>query len=89
MKKPPTTLLIMLFIFVLGMAQIPPGISEINEGKLLMAQNFRALSSAVLVLVAIFGLLGGLRVYSNWQMGRRNIDAEVAAGMELNRFFLI
>ena len=59
-------------------AQTPPGLSEINEGKNLMAQNFRALSRAVLILGALFGLLGGLRIYNNWQMGKRNIDIEVA-----------
>ncbi|SDZ47324.1 protein of unknown function [Rhodonellum ikkaensis] len=61
-----------------GFAQAPPGIPEINQGKNMMAQNFRALSSAVLVLGAIFGLFGGLRIYNNWQLGRRNIDQEVA-----------
>ena len=58
-------------------AQIPPGISEFNEGENLIIQNFHALSGAVLVLGAIFGLFGGLRVYNNWQMGKRNIDQEV------------
>lgn len=59
-------------------AQTPPGISEINEGRNLMAQNFMALSRAILVLGSIFGLFGGLRIYNNWQMGKRNVDEEVA-----------
>lgn len=59
-------------------AQVPPGIDEINEGKNMMAQNFRALSRVILVLGSIFGLFGGLRIYNNWQMGRRNVDEEVA-----------
>ena len=70
--------LILSMAFLDSMAQTPPGINEINEGKSLMAQNFRALSSAVLVLGALFGLLGGLRIYNNWQLGKRNIDIEVA-----------
>lgn len=74
--------LMVIIIFSIGlvdsMGQTPPGIPEINEGKNLMAQNFRALSRAVLVLGAVFGLLGGLRIYNNWQMGKRNIDIEVA-----------
>lgn len=79
----PLPFLLSVFCLVLftgydSLAQIPPGIPEINEGKQHMARNFRALSSAVLVLGAIFGLLGGLRVYQNWQMGKRNIDLEVA-----------
>jgi hypothetical protein len=75
-------ILMVTLIFSIGliesMAQTPPGIPEINEGKNLMAQNFMALSRAVLVLGAVFGLLGGLRIYNNWQMGKRNIDIEVA-----------
>jgi len=58
-------------------AQMPPGISEFNEGQNLIIQNFHALSGAVLVLGAVFGLVGGLRVYNNWQLGKRNIDQEV------------
>ena len=58
-------------------AQIPPGISEFNEGENLIIQNFHAMSGAVLVLGAVFGLVGGLRVYNNWQLGKRNIDQEV------------
>ena len=58
-------------------AQIPPGIPEFNDGKNHIAQNFHVLSGTVLVLGAIFGLLGGLRVYNNWQLGKRNIDEEV------------
>ena len=59
-------------------AQVPPGIDEINEGKSMMAQNFRALSRVILVLGSIFGLVGGLRIYNNWQLGKRNVDEEVA-----------
>jgi len=81
MKNLSLTLMITL-IFSVGClevtAQTPPGVSEINEGKNLMAQNFRALSRVVLILGALFGLLGGLRIYNNWQMGKRNIDIEVA-----------
>lgn len=65
-------------IYTESFGQEPPGIPEINQGKSMMAQNFRAMSSAVLVLGALFGLMGGLRIYNNWQMGRRNIDQEVA-----------
>ena len=59
-------------------AQVPPGIDEINEGKSMMTQNFRALSRVILVLGSIFGLVGGLRIYNNWQLGKRNVDEEVA-----------
>ncbi|WP_162344191.1 DUF4134 family protein [Cyclobacterium salsum] len=81
MKTSYLILAVTLFFLVgirVCMPQTLPGIPEINEGKSLMAQDFKALSSAILVLGALFGLLGGLRIYNNWQMGRRNIDMEVA-----------
>lgn len=70
---------IFLFLAVLPetLAQIPPGISEFEEGKNHIVQNFHVLSGTVLVLGSIFGLFGGLRVYNNWQTGKRNIDQEV------------
>ena len=81
MRRLPFLLMVSCFVLLTGsdsLAQIPPGIAEINEGKEHMARNFRALSSAVLVLGSLFGLMGGLRVYQNWQMGKRNIAVEVA-----------
>lgn len=66
-----------LFLTLSGYAQTPPGIAEINQGKAHMAQNFQALSALVLVVGAVFGLIGGLRVYNNWQMGKERIDIEV------------
>jgi hypothetical protein len=78
MKIP--SLILILFIILPGTlnAQQLPGLTEINQGRDLMAQNFGALCRAALVLGAIFGIVGGLRIYNNWQLGKRHMDAEVA-----------
>ena len=34
-------------------------------------------SDLILVIGAIAGLVGGLRVYSNWQSGKHHIDSQV------------
>lgn len=78
MKIP--SLILILFIISLSSlnAQQLPGLPEIAQGRDMMAQNFGALCRAALVLGAIFGIVGGLRVYSNWQLGKRHMDGEVA-----------
>src|SRR5690606_38012387 len=70
-------------------AQMLPGTSECNEGETIIIQNFHALSGAVLVLGAVFGLVGGLRVYNNWQLGKRNIDQEVIGWFSAGLFLSI
>lgn len=32
-----------------------------------------------LVLAAVFGIIGAVRIYHNWQMGHPRIDEQVAA----------
>jgi hypothetical protein len=59
------------------LAQTPPGVKEFQEVELDMESFYVALSKLSLVTGAISGLLGGLRVYNNWQMGRHHIDVEV------------
>lgn len=54
-----------------------PGISEFYQASGEVRRWYFALSDLVLVLGAIAGLLGGLRVYANWQSGKHHIDAQV------------
>lgn len=70
------------FLFLLlssseSMAQSPPGVSEFNTVENDMEKFYVALSRLAFVVGAVSGLLGGLRVYNNWQMGRHHIDVQV------------
>lgn len=60
---------------MLGHSQ--PGISDFYQASSEVRHWYFALSDLVLVLGAIAGILGGLRVYTNWQSGSRHIDAQV------------
>ena len=57
--------------------QSPPGVAEFNEVETDMERIYVALSQLSFVIGAVSGLLGGLRVYNNWQMGKHHIDIQV------------
>ena len=62
-------------------AQGPPGIDDFNQATQQMHSVYFSMSDLVLVIGAITGILGGLRVYTNWQIGghrhRHPIDSQV------------
>lgn len=58
-------------------ASAQPGISEFYSASSEVHRWYFSLSDLVLVIGAITGILGGLRVYANWQMGKHHIDAQV------------
>ena len=58
-------------------ANAQPGISEFYSASAEVKGWYFSLSDLVLVIGAIAGILGGLRVYANWQMGNHHIDAQV------------
>ncbi|MEJ5962901.1 DUF4134 domain-containing protein [Pedobacter immunditicola] len=73
-----TTLVVFFFALpFFGMAQSPPGIGEFYQASGEMNRWYFSLSDMVLVLGAISGILGGLRVYANWQSGKHHIDAQI------------
>ncbi|WP_332911812.1 DUF4134 family protein [Algoriphagus boritolerans] len=55
----------------------PPGVSKFQEVETDMKSFYVAISRLSFVVGAVSGLLGGLRVYNNWQMGRHQIDVQV------------
>ena len=73
-----------VFFFALtfsAYAQDPPGIDDFNQATQQMHSVYFSLSNLVLVIGAITGIIGGLRVYTNWQIGghrhRHPIDSQV------------
>ena len=64
-------------VCISAQAQDPPGISELYQASGTMKGYYHSFSDLVFLLGAIVGLLGGLRVFANWQSGRHHIDAQV------------
>lgn len=60
--------------FVFGQV---PGIDEMNEATGMVKDDFHSLVPLVMTIGAITGLIGGIRVYSNWNSGKHHITPEV------------
>jgi hypothetical protein len=56
-----------------------PGIDEMQQAQQSLDQSFFSATDCALVLAGLFGIIGALRIYHNWQMGRERITVDVAA----------
>ncbi|QNN42986.1 DUF4134 family protein [Pedobacter roseus] len=70
-------------------AQSPPGIGEFYQAGREIQGYYYSFSDLSMVLGAIMGLLGGLRVYLNWQTSRHHIDAQVMGWFFASLFLLL
>ena len=69
-----------VFFFVLpGILYSQPGIAEFYQAEHEVNRWYFGFSDLVLIIGAIAGLLGGLRVFTNWQSGKHHIDNQVMA----------
>lgn len=68
-------LLIILLNVKLIFAQ--PGINDFYGASNQIDRYYSSLSDLALAIGAICGILGGLRIYNNWQLGRDHIDAQI------------
>lgn len=58
---------------------VQPGIDEMNQARQSLSSSFFSAMDCALVLAAIFGIIGAVRIYHNWQLGRQGINEEVSA----------
>ncbi len=66
-----------------------PGLTEINQATTEIGFTANAMLNLSLVLGALFGIVGGLRVYHNWQMGKHRIDLQVIGWFSACLFLLV
>ena len=67
-----------LCLLALG-ASAQPGIDEMRQAQQQLTSSFFSALDFSLVLAAVFGITGAVRIYHNWQMGHPRIDQAVAA----------
>lgn len=60
-------------------ASAQPGIDEMRQAQQQLTSTFFSAMDCSLVLAGLFGIIGALRIYHNWQMGYPRIDQQVAA----------
>lgn len=56
-----------------------PGLNEMQQARQDLTASFFSALDFALVLAALFGIIGAVRIYHNWQMGRQRFTEEVAA----------
>ena len=56
-----------------------PGIDEINQARQDLSSSFFSALDCALVIAALFGITGAIKIYHNWQMGKPRIDSEIAS----------
>lgn len=67
-----------LCLLTLG-ASAQPGIDEMQQAQQQLKSDFFSAQDCSLVLAGIFGIVGAVRIYHNWQMGYPQIDEMVLA----------
>ena len=66
-----------------------PGINEMQQASQDLAADFFSAFDLSLVIAAILGIIGAVRIYHNWQMGADRIDQQVAAWFFAAMFMIL
>ena len=56
-----------------------PGISEMQQARQDLSSTFFSAFDCSLVIAALLGLTGAVKIYHNWQMGKKDITPDVSA----------
>lgn len=80
-------LTVCLCLLALG-ANAQPGLDEMQQARQSLSSSFLSAMDCATMLAAIFGILGALRIYHNWQMGHPRMD-EAVAGWFFAAFFVV
>ncbi|MBD1424045.1 DUF4134 domain-containing protein [Sphingobacterium arenae] len=75
--QPIRFLIVPIFLFFTLSVSAQPGLDEFEKVTKEVNDWYFSFSDLALVIGAVCGLLGGLRVYNNWQSGKHHIDAQV------------
>lgn len=68
-----------------------PGLPEMKKVTQDLNKSFFSAMDASLVLSAIFGLCGAMRIYHNWQLGKHHfhVDYEIVAWFSAALFMVL
>ena len=80
-------LTVCLCLLALGV-NAQPGLDEMQQAQQSLSSSFFSAMDCALVLAAIFGIVGAIRIYHKWQMGHPRID-EAVAGWLFAAFFMV
>lgn len=73
------TLLILACCFAACSVSAQPGIAEMQQAQQDLKSTFFSAFDLSLIVAGLFGIIGGLRIYKNAQMGKDRFTADVAA----------
>ena len=67
-----------LLLLIITVSKAQPGLDEMQQAQQSLTSSFFSALDCSLVIAAIFGILGAVRIFHNWQMGHPRIDQAVA-----------